>query len=172
MDFSMNQNKTMKTNDKKIEKQQQQEKIDKLIQKSLSKNINKLHTEQLTFGNKVADKLADFAGSWKFIISFLVIIVIWISVNSWIMLFQPFDPYPFILLNLILSCIAALQAPIIMMSQKRQETKDRLRSEHDFDVDVKTETLVEHLVKELKDIKSQQAMILDKIESINKAYEK
>lgn len=168
----MNQNKTMKTNDKKIEKQQQQEKIDKLIQKSLSKNINKLHTEQLTFGNKVADKLADFAGSWKFIISFLVIIVIWISVNSWIMLFQPFDPYPFILLNLILSCIAALQAPIIMMSQKRQETKDRLRSEHDFDVDVKTETLVEHLVKELKDIKSQQAMILDKIESINKAYEK
>lgn len=168
----MNQNKTMKTNDKKIEKQQQQEKIDKLIQKSLSKNINKLHTEQLTFGNKVADKLADFAGSWKFIISFLVIIIIWISVNSWIMLFQPFDPYPFILLNLILSCIAALQAPIIMMSQKRQETKDRLRSEHDFDVDVKTETLVEHLVKELKDIKSQQAMILDKIESINKAYEK
>ena len=168
----MNQNKTMKTNDKKIEKQQQQEKIDKLIQKSLSKNINKLQTEQLTFGNKVADKLADFAGSWKFIISFLVIIIIWISVNSWIMLFQPFDPYPFILLNLILSCIAALQAPIIMMSQKRQETKDRLRSEHDFDVDVKTETLVEHLVKELKDIKSQQAMILDKIESINKAYEK
>lgn len=168
----MNQNKTMKTDDKKIEKQQQEEEIDKLIQKSLSKNINKLQTEQLTFGNKVADKLADFAGSWKFIISFLVIIIIWISVNSWIMLFQPFDPYPFILLNLILSCIAALQAPIIMMSQKRQETKDRLRSEHDFDVDVKTETLVEHLVKELKDIKSQQAMILDKIESINKAYEK
>ncbi len=158
----------MKTHSKVDEEQFQHDEIDKLIHSSRSKNINKLQEEQLTFGNKVADKLADFAGSWKFIISFLIIIIIWISVNSWVMLFQPYDPYPFILLNLFLSCIAALQAPIIMMSQKRQETKDRLRSEHDFEVDVKTETLVEHLVKELRDIKTQQVSILEKIDNLNK----
>lgn len=157
----------MKPQSKNDEEQLQHDEIDQLIRSSRSKNINKLQEEQLTFGNKVADKLADFAGSWKFIISFLVIIIIWISINSWVLLFSPYDPYPFILLNLILSCIAALQAPIIMMSQKRQETKDRLRSEHDFEVDVKMETLVEHLVKELRDIKAQQVSILEKIESFN-----
>lgn len=157
----------MNPQSKNDEEQLQYDEIDQLIRSSRSKNINKLQEEQLTFGNKVADKLADFAGSWKFIISFLVIIIIWISINSWVLLFSPYDPYPFILLNLILSCIAALQAPIIMMSQKRQETKDRLRSEHDFEVDVKTETLVEHLVKELREIKAQQVSILEKIESIN-----
>mgnify|MGYP004703433791 FL=1 len=149
----------MKPNNKNDQDQLHRDEIDQLIHSSRSKNINKLQEEQLTFGDKVADKLADFAGSWKFIISFLVIIVIWISINSWVLLFSPYDPYPFILLNLILSCIAALQAPIIMMSQKRQETKDRIRSEHDYDVDVKTETLVEHLVKELRELKSQQVLI-------------
>lgn len=162
----------MKPNNKNDQDQLHRDEIDQLIHSSRSKNINKLQEEQLTFGNKVADKLADFAGSWKFIISFLVIIVIWISINSWVLLFSPYDPYPFILLNLILSCIAALQAPIIMMSQKRQETKDRIRSEHDYDVDVKTETLVEHLVKELRELKSQQVLILEKIDSINKTSNK
>jgi uncharacterized membrane protein len=159
----------MKSSNKNDENPLPQVDVDQLIHSSLSKNINKLQEEQLTFGNKVADKLADFAGSWKFIISFLVIIVIWIIINSLVILFKPYDPYPFILLNLALSCIAALQAPIIMMSQKRQETKDRLRSEHDFEVDVKTETLVEHLVKELRDIKTQQVSILEKIESFIKS---
>ena len=116
----------MKPNNKNDQDQLHRDEIDQLIHSSRSKNINKLQEEQLTFGDKVADKLADFAGSWKFIISFLVIIVIWISINSWVLLFSPYDPYPFILLNLILSCIAALQAPIIMMSQKRQETKDKI----------------------------------------------
>lgn len=162
----------MKPNNKNDQDQLHRDEIDQLIHSSRSKNINKLQEEQLTFGDKVADKLADFAGSWKFIISFLVIIVIWISINSWVLLFSPYDPYPFILLNLILSCIAALQAPIIMMSQKRQETKDRIRSEHDYDVDVKTETLVEHLVKELRELKSQQVLILEKIDSINKTSNK
>lgn len=162
----------MKPNNKNDQDQLHRDEIDQLIHSSRSKNINKLQEEQLTFGNKVADKLADFAGSWKFIISFLVIIVIWISINSWVLLFSPYDPYPFILLNLILSCIAALQAPIIMMSQKRQETKDRIRSEHDYDVDVKTETLVEHLVKELRELKSQQVLILEKIDNINKTSNK
>ncbi|MBS3990576.1 MAG: DUF1003 domain-containing protein [Erysipelothrix sp.] len=162
----------MKTTSDKRDEDLERKQIDKLISKHLIRNINELQEEQLTFGNKVADKLADFAGSWKFIISFLVIIVIWISINSWVILFSPYDPYPFILLNLILSCIAALQAPIIMMSQKRQESKDRIRSEHDFEVDVKTEILVEHLVKELRDIKSQQAAILESIEKANEKIDK
>jgi uncharacterized membrane protein len=128
---------------------------------SYIKNINDLHESQFTFGEKVADKMADFAGSWTFILSFMAILLVWISLNSWIMIFKPYDPYPFILLNLVLSCLAALQAPIIMMSQKRQESKDRIRSQHDYEVDVKTEMLVEHMMAELDEIKSQQIEILE-----------
>jgi len=92
------------------------------------------------FGDKVADKVASFGGSWKFIISFSVILVGWIIINSLvIILAKPFDPFPFILLNLILSCVAAMQAPIIMMSQNRQEKKDRMRSENDYKINLKSE---------------------------------
>lgn len=146
--------------------------LEELARVKLSKNINELQEETLTFGNKLADKLADFAGSWKFIISFLLIMMVWITINSFALIVKPYDPYPFILLNLILSCIAALQAPIIMMSQKRQETKDRLRSQNDYNVDVKTEALVEHIVFELKEIKTQQVNIVEMIEQLNKIVEK
>jgi uncharacterized membrane protein len=135
---------------------------------SFIKNINELHDSQRTLGEKVADKMADFAGSWTFILSFMAIILLWISLNSWIVLFKPYDPYPFILLNLVLSCLAALQAPIIMMSQKRQEGKDRLRSQHDYDVDVKTEMLVEHMISQLDEIKKQQAEIWKSLEQNKK----
>ena len=123
-------------------------------------NINELHDNQRTFGEKVADKMADFAGSWTFIISFIIILLIWISLNSWVVLFTPYDPYPFILLNLVLSCIAALQAPIIMMSQKRQESKDRLRSQQDYEVDVKAAHLIETILCELEIVKQQQEQLL------------
>jgi|SRR6185437_368670 len=96
-----------------------------------------------SFGERMADKIADFGGSWVFIISFLTILVAWIIVNSIYLnkaSHKPFDPYPFILLNLVLSCIAAIQAPVIMMSQNRQETKDRARGEYDFKVNLKAET--------------------------------
>lgn len=91
------------------------------------------------FGDRISDKVASFGGSWKFIISFSALLVVWIIINSLVLLFKPFDPFPFILLNLILSCVAAMQAPIIMMSQNRQEKKDRIRSENDYKINLKSE---------------------------------
>lgn len=123
--------------------------IDQLIETRRVKNLNLVRNEQLTFGEEVSDKIAEIAGSWKFIISFLCLLFLWIVLNSWVLISKPFDPYPFILLNLVLSCIAALQAPIIMMSQNRQEAKDRLRSENDFLVDQKAEIIIEELYKKI-----------------------
>jgi uncharacterized membrane protein len=112
---------------------------------TLSRNINVEFDRELTFGERVADRVAEFGGSWRFIISFGVVLVAWIGVNSLALLRSPFDPYPYILLNLVLSCLAALQAPVIMMSQNRQEAKDRLRGEHDYRVNLKAELEVRHL---------------------------
>ena len=105
----------------------------------LSENILDENQEELTFGQKIADNVAEFGGSWTFIITFFLILISWILINGWVLSSQPFDPYPFILLNLILSCLAAIQAPIIMMSQNRQGQKDRSRSEHDYKVNLKAE---------------------------------
>lgn len=107
--------------------------------KILSEDIEPILNKQLTAGQRAADAIAEFGGSWRFIISFFVVLVTWIAMNAWFLGQRPFDPYPFILLNLILSCLAAIQAPIIMMSQNRQEQKDRLRSENDFKVNLKAE---------------------------------
>jgi len=114
-------------------------------QELLSKNINLEFSQQLTLGEHLADALADFAGSWRFISIFGSLLLIWIAINSFVLLYKPFDPYPFILLNLILSCIAAIQAPIIMMSQNRQEAKDRMRGEYDYLVNLKAELEIRHL---------------------------
>ncbi len=111
----------------------------------LAKNINLEFEQQLTLGERLADKVAEFGGSWGFIITFLTVMGIWIAFNVGFLLSGPFDPYPFILLNLVLSCIAALQAPIIMMSQNRQESKDRLHAEHDYQVNLKAELEIRHL---------------------------
>ena len=105
----------------------------------LSKNINTSYVEERSIGARISDRVAVFGGSWKFIIIFFLILMVWIIMNSVILLTRHFDPYPFILLNLILSCVAAVQAPIIMMSQNRQEAKDRLRSENDYKVNLKAE---------------------------------
>jgi uncharacterized membrane protein len=93
----------------------------------------------MSIGQRVADKIASFGGSWTFILSFLAFILVWIGSNIYILMNKGFDPYPFILLNLILSCLAALQAPVIMMSQNRQEEKDRLRSKNDYMINLKSE---------------------------------
>jgi uncharacterized membrane protein len=115
-------------------------------QEILSKNVNVEFDDKLTLGQRLADRVADSAGSWRFIIIFISILIAWIIVNSIIILvWRPYDPYPFILLNLVLSCIAALQAPVIMMSQNRQEAKDRLRAEHDYMVNLKAELEIRHL---------------------------
>jgi uncharacterized membrane protein len=111
----------------------------------LSKNINIVFDRELTFGEKVADKVAEFGGSWRFIIIFAIILAIWVAINSAVLIGNAFDPYPFILLNLVLSCLAAIQAPIIMMSQNRQEARDRLRAEHDYQVNLKAELEIRHL---------------------------
>lgn len=105
--------------------------------------------ETETFGERMADHVAGFGGSWTFIISFMLVLVGWIALNSHYLEARPFDPYPFILLNLVLSCIAAVQAPIIMMSQKRQESKDRLRSENDYQVNLKAELEIRQLHERL-----------------------
>ncbi len=99
--------------------------------------------ETLTLGQQLADKIATFGGSWNFIILFLSLLIIWMIIN--ILISSPFDPFPFILLNLILSCIAALQAPVIMMSQNRKEQKDRQRSENDYKINLKAEIEIRQL---------------------------
>ncbi len=105
----------------------------------LTSNIEETIQIELTPGQRVADKIASFGGSWTFIISFFSFIIVWMLINIWMLSADPFDPYPFILLNLLLSCLAAIQAPIIMMSQNRKEEKDRSRSENDFKVNLKAE---------------------------------
>jgi uncharacterized membrane protein len=111
----------------------------------LSENVNILFDRRLTFGERVADKLADYAGSWRFIGIFFALLISWIVINSVVLIWKPFDPYPFILLNLILSCLAAIQAPVIIMSQNRQEVKDRLKAENDYRVNLKAEVEIRHL---------------------------
>jgi len=118
-------------------------------QETVSKNINKEYEVRLTFGERLADQIAMYGGSWKFILSFFGCLVFWIFLNSWLLIRKPFDPYPFILLNLVLSCLAALQAPIIMMSQNRQDAKDRLRSEYDYRVNLKAELEIRYLHQKL-----------------------
>lgn len=106
-------------------------------------------TEQVSFGDRMADKIADFGGSWTFILSFMGFLLVWISFNIYWLENKGFDPYPFILLNLILSCIAALQAPLIMMSQNRQEEKDRERAKEDLMINQKAEEEIRSLHEKL-----------------------
>jgi uncharacterized membrane protein len=137
------------------------EDIEQLVKLKHSQNINVIHSESQSFGDRVSDKMADVAGSWKFIITFAVVLFLWISLNSIELLFKPFDPFPFILLNLVLSCVAAMQAPVIMMSQNRQEAKDRIRAEHDYEVNLKAEILIEEVIKRLNRLEENQNAILD-----------
>jgi uncharacterized membrane protein len=118
-------------------------------QETVTENLNLAFEKDLTTGQYIADRVAAFGGSWIFIIFFFVVLVLWMAVNSTLFLARPFDPYPFILLNLVLSCLAALQAPIIMMSQNRLEARDRLRSEHDYQVNLKAELEIRQLHEKL-----------------------
>ncbi|OGO07061.1 MAG: hypothetical protein A2Z76_01915, partial [Chloroflexi bacterium RBG_13_56_8b] len=114
-------------------------------QELLSENINVEFNQKLTFGQRLSDKLSNYAGSWGFIIIFGIVILLWIIINTVLLVFRHFDPYPFILLNLVLSCLAALQAPVILMSQNRQESRDRLRAEYDYRVNLKAELEIRNL---------------------------
>jgi uncharacterized membrane protein len=133
----------------------------------LSKNINDEFQGQLSFGDRLADQVAAFGGSWKFIIIFGVILFVWIFINSLVFFIQkPFDPYPYILLNLVLSCVAAMQAPVIMMSQNRQEAKDRLRSEQDFRTNLKAELEIRNLNAKIDELITHQWQRLLEIQQI------
>jgi uncharacterized membrane protein len=147
--------------------QENEEIIHMLLDKTISKNINHSHKETLSFGDKVSDKIAEIAGSWSFIICFCSILFFWIFLNT-VLLLNKFDIYPFILLNLVLSCIAALQAPVIMMSQNRQEKKDRIRAENDYKVNLKSELIVEDLHAKLDKLISNQEQIVLRLDSIDK----
>lgn len=124
---------------------------EELIEMLIENKISFSNEEKITFGQKASDKLADFAGSWTFIISFSLFLILWVLLNVFF-LKNPFDEYPFIMLNLVLSCVAAIQAPLIMMSQKRQEQKDRERAENDFKVNLKCEIILENLHRKLDEL--------------------
>jgi CRP/FNR family cyclic AMP-dependent transcriptional regulator len=128
-----------------------------LMATQVSRNINDAEAESLTFGQKIADRVAAFGGSWPFILIFGTIMVVWIGIN--ILEFAKFDPYPFILLNLVLSTVAAIQAPIIMMSQNRQSTKDKLLAENDYHVNVKSELEIGLILKTQAEIFARLALI-------------
>jgi uncharacterized membrane protein len=132
----------------------------------ISQNVEESFAEERTFGERCADGLAAFGGSWSFLILFMVVLVIWIAINGAMGEREAFDPYPFILLNLVLSCIAAVQAPVIMMSQKRQETKDRVRSESDYQVNLKAELEIRHLHEKIDYLLSHQWQRLTEIQRI------
>ncbi|MGD8386691.1 MAG: DUF1003 domain-containing protein [Desulfobacteraceae bacterium] len=133
---------------------------------TLSSNVDAEFAKALTPGEKLSDRIASFGGSWTFIILFGSILLTWVALNSFLIIRKPFDPYPFILLNLVLSCLAAIQAPVIMMSQNRQEAKDRLRSQHDYRVNLKAELEIRHLHDKIDHLLSHQWERLVQIQQI------
>ena len=120
-------------------------------------------TEKYTLGQRAADAIAKFAGSWAFIFAFTGVLIFWMVINT-ILASNAFDPYPFILLNLVLSCVAAIQAPLIMMSQNRQEEKDRRRAENDYKVNLKTEIMIEDLYDKVNAILAKQSALEKKLQ--------
>lgn len=132
----------------------------------LSTNIDASFEKTWTFGERLADRIAAFGGSWAFLIAFGVFLAVWVGMNSLVLLWKPLDPYPFIFLNLILSCLAAIQAPVIMMSQNRQEAKDRIRSEHDYQINLKAELEIRHLHEKMDHLLSHQWERLVRIQEL------
>ena len=133
-----------------------------LFDQPIAVDVDKMDKNNLKFSDKVADKITQIAGSWYFIIGFTLFLIMWILLN--IYLWDNVDPYPFILLNLLLSCIAALQAPIIMMSQNRQSKKDSLRNQNDYRIDLKSELILEQLHDHIELLISNQKKILKLLE--------
>jgi len=136
----------------------------------LSENLQTEIDSNATFGQRIADKIAAFGGSWSFIIAFFSFILFWMVLNIWLLANKAFDPFPFILLNLILSCIAAIQAPVIMMSQNRQEQKDRQRSEHDYKINLKAELEIQLLNEKMDHLLIHQNKKLLEIQELQTDY--
>ena len=132
----------------------------------VSADIGKQFQKKLTFGEQLSDRIASFGGSWRFIILFGVILALWIVVNGVMLATKAFDPFPFILMNLMLSCLAALQAPVIMMSQNRSEARDRLRAENDYKINLKAELEIRHLHEKIDHLLRRQYNRLFEIQQI------
>ena len=144
-----------------------EELMSEILSTNVSENSEKNEREEkITFGQKAADAVARFAGSWAFIFSFIAVMVIWMVMNV-LLAAKAFDAYPFILLNLVLSCIAAVQAPLIMMSQNRQEVKDRKRAENDYRVNLKSEFVIDALYKKMESVSEMQKKIFKKLEVLS-----
>ena len=144
-----------------------EELLKEILSTDISENSEKGGKEEkITFGQKAADAVARFAGSWAFIFSFIAVMAIWMVINV-LLAAKAFDAYPFILLNLVLSCIAAVQAPLIMMSQNRQEVKDRKRAENDYRVNLKSEFVIDALYKKLESVSEMQKKIFKKLEVLS-----
>ena len=135
-------------------------------EETVARDVETAWDDKRSFGEKAADLVAEFGGSWKFIGIFFALLVIWMAFNIWAVTRAVFDPYPFILLNLVLSCLAAIQAPIIMMSQKRQEAKDRMRSQNDYRVNLKAELEIRHLHEKMDHLINRQWERLAEIQQI------
>lgn len=133
---------------------------------TIAENTEVEFEEQRSFGERLSDHLASFGGSWSFLIAFAIVLVVWMAINVWRGEKEAFDPYPFILLNLVLSCLAAIQAPIIMMSQRRQEEKDRQRSFNDYRVNLKAELEIRHLHEKIDYLISRQWQRLSEIQQL------
>lgn len=151
---------------KELENEDEEQLMEILFNEPIAIDVDKLAAENETFGDKVADKVTEVCGSWGFIISFVVILALWMGVNILLVAKHgdSFDPYPFILLNLVLSCVAALQAPVIMMSQNRSAKKDSLRGKNDYKTDLKSELILEELHDQMRKIASTQNKILRMLE--------
>ena len=142
-----------------------------LIDEQIAVNVEKEEESKMTRGDRVADKLSEVAGSWEFIIGFSLFLLFWIILNG-IILVKALDPFPFILLNLLLSCLAALQAPIIMMSQNRQAKKDAMRNRNDYRTDLKSELILEDLHDDIQKLIENQNKIIKYIEDNEKKSNK
>jgi uncharacterized membrane protein len=129
---------------------------DDLLRHRVSRNANEEEAARLTFADRAADMIAEFGGSWKFIIAFLTFLTLWVLLNSWLLMNGGFDRYPFLLLSTALNMLAALQAPIIMMSQNRQAQKDRLRANLDYQLNLKNELLLSEIIHRLDDLKKKK----------------
>ena len=156
----------MLLNNKEITIDDEEELLDLLIDEPISIDALKEEEKNIKFGDRVADKITKFVGSWTFILGFSSFLIIWIIINLY--MFDNLDPYPFILLNLVLSCIAALQAPVIMMSQNREAKRDSLRSKNDYRTDLKSELILEELHNKIEKIEKNQKEILKLLESRKK----
>ena len=148
-----------------LDEKDEEELINLLIEQPLSIDIDKQQEEKKTFGDRVADKVSEVAGSWSFIIGFSCFLIFWIVLNGFLLM-NPIDEFPFILLNLLLSCLAALQAPVIMMSQNRQAEKDSLRNQNDYRIDLKSELILEQIAEKVEKLVSNQNKIIKRLDEL------